>query len=287
MSPTYAIPEVRRVSSHPGADGAADLPPVAREAFAVYLTDGRRSLPETAAYLHVDLATLVEMWDTYRLFDRAAQLDADQERAHLAHARALLASNLPGSAQTLIDTAATRLVPDRFGRTMPPPDSPTAQATRAALAIMAIFGLAPVRSAHIQIGPLPSVQPIISDVELAALIDAGDSDTLTALALGRPLPPRTYALPAPGEASPHTPEDFPKTQPGGRVVPGTHPSLRPDSASPPSPGGTPIALGEDSDSAVDSPASEPRPRRWSERLPRLDRAEVGAVGMSLILDGEE
>ena len=176
----------------------SDMPDDVARAYGVWDSVAAGNVSETARLLGMRRPTVQDWSQRYRWRERQANQRAEDRDRTISYAYARMVEALSDAVDTVVAAVATRL--DENGK--PPPGSPTSIAVRSAFHILAVFGIAPIRSSNVQVTASPSLQPSYTDDEL----DAMSLDELIALSQGRPLLKRS------------PPQDFMTTQPGGRGV---------------------------------------------------------------------
>lgn len=193
----------------------SDMPEEVAQAYAVWSTVATRNVSETARVLGMRRPTVQEWSQKYRWRERLANEDAADRDRTIAHAWARMTGLVLGAVSTVEAAIAARH--DAAGK--PPPGSPTPTALKAAFGTLATFGITPQRATTLTLQPAPAL-PAVTDAELEALLAAGDTATLIALAAGKPPPPLPAAsgIAAHDAPYPRPPsQDFSTGQPDGRV----------------------------------------------------------------------
>lgn len=205
--------------STPMIDEFPELSPVADHHawYETWRDAAQRNLAKTAELCGVSLSTIQRAHTAERWRERVKTEDTQRRQDATQDGLARLASAIPAFVDVVVLTAAQRYVLPVGGHGRPriPEGAPTNSAFKAALAGLAIFGIAPLRVSALHVST-QSVSARIGDHELDALIAAGmdgEGDALSALlALAAGAPPR----------------DFASTQPGGRGVSGALPDVAED-----------------------------------------------------------
>ena len=170
--------------------------------YLVWRDQAGRNVSETARILGIPRTTIQRALERGRWRERVRVDDTHVIQDATSLERVAAAALLPDATATIAAAIRTRLDP----RGKPPPDAPSANATKSAFNLYAIFGIAPVRQAQLDITTTTTSRRLTDDE-----LDALSLDQLIAVAMGKPVP----ELPLP--------QDFTSTQPGGREVSDPHP----------------------------------------------------------------
>lgn len=190
---------------------AADMPLNVQEALEAYLDCGNVSA--VARSLGLPRITVQKWSERYQFRAIAEQFDADTVRDTLAHTRRRWALAIPAAVDTIIAASSDRIGND--GK--PEPGSVTNAGLRASLALVDRSG---ALASLFAVDALPASSAAVASFDrIAALLAAGDTAALLALATGQDAAIADAAIPSGGAA----PGDFVSANPGGRVVPGSYP----------------------------------------------------------------
>lgn len=184
------------------------MPPDIAKVYDVWRYGAGRNLAETARQCGMPLSTVHAWSQRYRWREQVAELDIEDRRDAIGHGWARLVRSLSDDIAVVERAIKSVYGPD--GK--PKPGDPTPTAAKTALAKLAMFGMAPTRTVTLDVTHTLSAG--VTDAELDALLAAGDTASLLALASGKPLPNAS----TPPE--PPRPPDFTSDQLGGRAGPG-------------------------------------------------------------------
>jgi hypothetical protein len=169
-----------------------DLPENVAQAYAIWDSVAKGNVSETARLLGARRPTIQEWSQRYRWKERQAEQRQEDRDRTIANAWATLAAEVDASVDVVLKARSAVYGPD--GK--PKPGDPTPTALKAAVQHLGILGVSVQRTVSVDV--THSAPSAVTHAELQALIDAGDTDTLLALAMGR-TPPALQATAAAAE----------------------------------------------------------------------------------------